>query len=103
MQPIGCSGILLVVEPGGKREMPKANYRFYAGSLESAGHLNVASDRVLIVDAGFWFYAWPRNAEAIVGDPDLFQSRKILLEVSPAEERIAFGRCLALLDDNIPI
>ena len=83
--------------------MPEANYRFNAGSLESAGHLDVASDGVLIVDPRFWFYARPRNAETIVRDADLFQSRKILLELGPTVERVTLGGRFVLPDENVPI
>ena len=74
--------------------MPEANHRFDSCRLKPSRHFDIATDRLLVIDARFRFHAGPRDAEAIVCDANLFQSRKILFESSPTVERVSPGGAL---------
>ena len=90
MEPVGGLGIFLIVEPIRECEVPEADDRLDAGGLESAGHLDIAVQCLLVELAHARLDARPLEAEPIMTDACFLEGREVFIEVGPGIKSVAF-------------
>ena len=103
VKPVRGLGIFLIVEPIRECEVPEADDRLDARRFQTAGHLDITVQRLLVELAHARLDARPLKAESVMGDTCLFQGGEVFFKMGPGVKGITLLRRATLRNHDVPI